>query len=305
MQRSHQSQPLHPSQPTHSGSPYKQVTAKTPVPIQAAAFDKIDETRIQWLAGAGFLVNCRGTILFLDPLLSTKPGEPWTSEAGLKLKIPYPMVAEAIHHADYVLYTHSDIDHLGPQTALELAKRKPVFIGPHPVYHALTQLGINPKSIQICRIGDSIALERITLEITPADHPWQLQDVEKCGKPFRYGDCCGFILNTPDGRIFFPGDTRLMEDHLQIHDIQILALDVSTCEYHLNHTSAAVLANNLPEAYLLPLHYGTYDKPEKGAHSGDPEDVFKRVENGDNRALRVAPGEIVRLVEGKVILNEV
>ncbi|MZQ99056.1 MAG: hypothetical protein GT601_15425 [Acidaminobacter sp.] len=298
MQRS-----LHSQSNSHINA-LKQVTAKTPVPIRTEAFDKIENTQITWLAGAGFFVNCRGTILFIDPLLSTKPGEPWVSEAGLKLKIPYPMVAEAIPRADFVLYTHSDIDHLGPQTALELAKRTPIFIGPHPVYHALTQLGVKPQSIQICRVGDELDLGVLSLEITPADHPWQLQDVARCGKPFRYGDCCGFILNTPDGRLFFPGDTRLMEEHLRIRDIQILALDVSTCEYHLNHTAAAVLANSLPEACLLPLHYGTYDKPEKGAHSGDPEDVFILIENSDKRALRVAPGEIIHLSDGKVRWGE-
>lgn len=81
-----------------------------------------------------------------------------------------------------------------------------------------------------------------------------------------------------------------MEEHLRIRGIDLLALDVSMCEYHLNHTSAVVLANNLPEAWLFPLHYGTYDSPQP-AHRGNPRDVFKNVVDGDRRGLLLPPGE--------------
>jgi L-ascorbate metabolism protein UlaG (beta-lactamase superfamily) len=279
---------------------FRQVTAKAPVPIEPSFFDLKDCTEVAWLAGAGFAVNCRGTVIFIDPLMMTKPEDPSVSEAGLKLKIPYPLTAGEVPRVDYVLYTHGDIDHLGPLTAKALANHHPTFVGPPPVFVKLTQLGIDPNHITVCRTGDPVQCLDVTLEITPADHPWQLQDPVRCGKPYRAGDCCGFILNTPDGRLFFPGDTRLMEDHLRIRDIQLLALDVSTCEYHLNHTSAAVLANHLSDACVLPLHFGTYDCPEKGAHCGDPEDVFAKITNGEIRGLRVAPGEVVRLGLGIV-----
>ena len=108
----------------------------------------------------------------------------------------------------------------------------------------------------------------------PADHPWQLKDLERGGPPYRMGECCGFLIDAPEGRLYFPGDTRLMEYHLSLTDIDVLALDVSTCEYHLNHTSAIVLANHFPKAYLLPFHYGTYDCPTVASHCGEPEDIY-------------------------------
>jgi len=102
----------------------------------------------------------------------------------------------------------------------------------------LTKLGIESDLVEVCRYGDPIEIRGIIIDATPADHPWQLQDPARYGKPFRPGDCCGYILNTPDGRIFFPGDTRIMEEHLSIKDINVLALDVSVCAYHLNHPAA-------------------------------------------------------------------
>ncbi|HOA15478.1 MAG TPA: MBL fold metallo-hydrolase [Bacillota bacterium] len=280
---------------------FKQVIAKNPQPIRKESFDIIDCTSITWLAGAGFLINCRGTVIFIDPVLMTEQGNPGVSEIGMKLKVAYPISADSVPKADYVLYTHSDIDHMGPMTAKALARLKPMFIGPHPVYYKLTKFGIDPQLVEVCREGDPFNIGQVVVEVTPADHPWQLQDPAKCGKPFRKGDCCGFILNTPDGRIYFPGDTRIMEEHLKIKDIDVLALDVSMCAYHLNHPAAILLANNNPDALIIPLHYGTYDKPDKGAHSGDPLDVFAHISNAANRALLPAPGEHIFIRNGKRI----
>lgn len=260
------------------------------VPIELSIFEEREDTTVTWLGGAGFLINCRGTIIFIDPLLSVDPDEPDKSECGLKLKINLPLFAEQVPKVDYVLYTHSDIDHLGPITAKKLADLGAKFIGPYPVYYELTQLGINPKQVSVCRIGESMTIGDIVTEIIPADHPWQLHALERAGRPFRMGDCCGYILNTEDGRLFFPGDTRLMEEHLNIKDIDLLALDVSIDEYHLGHVSAVVLANHLKNAYLFPMHYGTYDS-EKPAHVGWPDDIYPKITNSDKRGLLLNPGE--------------
>lgn len=260
------------------------------VPLEQSAFEQRADTTVTWLGGSGFLINCAGTIILIDPVISVFPEDPLLSECNLKLKIDLPILAEQITKVDYVMYTHSDIDHLGPITALTLAKLNPKFIGTYPVYYQLTQLGVNPKQISVCRIREKMLIGNILVEITAADHPWQLMARERGGRPYRMGECCGFIFNTKDGRLFFPGDTRLMEEHLEIKDIDFLALDVSMDEYHLNHVSAVVLANNLPNAYLCPIHYGTYysDKP---AHIGEPTDIFPKIHNGEKRVLLLSPGE--------------
>lgn len=276
-------------------SEMKLIKAATPIKIPPAAFNKIDYTAITWLASAGFLVNCRGTIIFIDPVLTTIPGQDNLSETGLKMSIPYPIKADEVPKATAILYTHPDSDHLGPKTAVTLASLGPCFIGPHTVFRQLACLGVNPGLIDTCRVGDKIKINDIIVEVTPADHPWQLQDPARCGKPFRSGDCCGFILTTPDGRFFFPGDTRLMEEHLLITDIDVLALDVSLCAYHLNHPGAIVLANSLSDALLIPIHYGTYDAPGKAAHCGDPADVFSKVVDAERRSRVLGPGQALKI----------
>lgn len=265
---------------------------KQTVPIEPSDFLDHGDTRVYWLSGAGFLINSRGINLLIDPVLTRDPVDEHLSEAGLPLKIDFPVSACEILGNCYVLYTHGDIDHLGPLTALTLAKKRISMIGTLSVFERLARIGIPTEQIQVLRTGEALEISGITVESVPADHPWQLKNTNRGGgRPYRMGDCCGYILNTPDGRMYFPGDTRLMEEHLRIQNIDLLALDVSTCEYHLNHTSAVVLADRMAKADLIPFHYGTYDCPHIAAHCGEPEEVFKNVTNGEERGFVLAPGQ--------------
>lgn len=264
---------------------------KDTIPIPQTAFQDSGGTVVYWLAGTGFLIHSHRHNILIDPVLTVKPDDPSMSEAGLPLKTNYPISAAEIPKNCYVLYTHADADHLGPETARILAGKGLTMICVPAVFERLARLGVPPEQIITLRVYESMKVGDILVESTPADHPWQLKDLARGGRPYRAGECCGYILNVPEGRMFFPGDTRLMEEHLRIPDIDLLALDVSTCEYHLNHTSAAVLANHFDHAVLLPFHYGTYDCPNVAAWCGEPEEIYAKVTNGEPRGKILAPGE--------------
>lgn len=55
--------------------------------MTTGAFANRGDTAVTLLGGAGFLINCRGTVLLIDPVLSMSPDKDGYSEAGLKLKI--------------------------------------------------------------------------------------------------------------------------------------------------------------------------------------------------------------------------
>lgn len=267
------------------------------IPISPDAFAAQSRTTVYWLGGAGFMLNVRGKIILIDPVMKTAPGDPNVCETGHILKIRYPIGAQDVPKVDMVLYTHPDEDHMGEATVKDLAKLDPQFIGPPLVFRKLVSLGVHTH-IEMCWEKDQFELDGIKIEVTPADHPWQLQDPMHCGRVYRREDCCGYMLTTPDGKLFFPGDTRLMEEHLEYRDVTLLALDVSLCPYHLNHPGAIVLANLLPDAYLIPYHYGTFDEPAVLAYCGDPMDVLSRVEN-PGRGRIYTPGEAFVLQNGK------
>lgn len=264
---------------------------KKAILIPECAFAKSMDTVVYWLAGTGFLLHSRKINILIDPVLCTNHKDSTISEIGFKMKTQYPISANAIPNGTYIFYTHTDKDHLGPETAGILARKQVKFIGTLKVFERLARLGVKPEKIEILRIFEKMKINDIIVESVIADHPWQLKALERDGRPFRIGECSGFIFNTADGRVYFPGDTRLMEQHMEIPDVDLLALDVSTDVYHLGHESAVVLGNHFERADIVPFHYGTYDVPNVEAWIGDPEEVYNDIKDHEIRCHILAPGE--------------
>src|SRR3712207_9154192 len=86
------------------------------------------------------------------------------------------------------------------------------------------------------------ALGNLEITLTPAFHPHQLfnTDFESYFKP---EDCCGYKIKTPDGVIWIPGDSLLMNEHLQMTDIDLLFIDFSDNASHFGLDFAIGLAN--------------------------------------------------------------
>jgi len=276
---------------------------KKTVPINDSAFAKTDHTTIWWLGGGGFLINARGVIIMVDPVISVQPDNNNMCETGLPLIINYPLGIKDIKNVDAILYTHSDDDHLGPISAPAIAARlHPRNYGPPPVFEKLTRLGVHHTEIVSCRYGDILEQNNVFIEVIDADHPYGLISITfgdtGLPRPFRPGDCCGYILRTSDANLLFPGDTRLMEFHLKLKDIHMAALDVSLCPYHLNTTGAFVLAETLVDSLLYPYHYGTYDEPDNPAFNGNPDILLSMITHPD-RVRVYPPGQPLSFKSGK------
>ncbi len=267
-----------------------QVSASPSQPIGPDAFKPSKGTSLWWLTNAGFLVNARGTLAMIDPVISLDPSAPQTSETGMRLLVALPLEAADIPRLDVVLYTHADDDHFARTTAEALFGTDALFVGPPPVARDSAEMGLSQDRIRAASVAGTVEVGQLSITPTPADHPWQLRDPEQFGEPWKPGDCCGYLLDTPDGRIWCPGDTRLMDEHVQMEGIDVLLLDVGRNEYHLGVEGGARLANILDPPHIIPYHWGTYDAPEHDAYNCDPEDVRERLRNPDAFHL-LAPGE--------------
>jgi L-ascorbate metabolism protein UlaG (beta-lactamase superfamily) len=262
-----------------------QVRAPYTKPITAKDFDPSENTSIWWLSGAGFLINSRGSLIMIDPVITMQAGSSEICELGHRMLVPLPIVAAEVPRLDAILYTHLDDDHLAPITAPALIGTGGLYGGPAIVVQELERLGIPSRQAQAFHIGETFRIGNVEITLTRADHSWQSQD------PYGPEDCCGFFISTPDGSIWHTGDSRLLDEHMQMSGVDVLLLDVSNDPYHFGIENAVKLANHLENADIIPHHYGTYYGPEILPFNGDPEKLSPHITRSESRFHVLAPGE--------------
>ena len=107
---------------------------------------------------------------------------------------------------------------------------------------------------------------------------------------FKNEDACGFWIETPDGNIWAPGDSRLTPGHLTMPTPDAIFFDFSDSEWHFTFAGAVKIANAYPNTPLLLCHWGSVDAPDFNPFNGDPEKLAKAIVN-PGRIKVLAPGE--------------
>lgn len=112
----------------------RQAKAPDPIPFGREAFQEQPGTTVRWLGGAGALVNCRGTVLLIDPVLEG---------FDMPLLVESPVKVEDVPKADAVLLTHSDNDHFSRDTCRDLQPVCGAYHAPRYVAGLCRGLGLN------------------------------------------------------------------------------------------------------------------------------------------------------------------
>jgi L-ascorbate metabolism protein UlaG (beta-lactamase superfamily) len=259
------------------------------IQINETFFDNREDTILTWLGMAGAMINCRGTIILIDPLISYGSGNQ-ICETGDHLLVPLPITADKVPKADFVCYTHADSDHFAEKSAKTLNSRlNPEFISPGPVFESLIKIGVEKNCLIRIKDFATYSFGDVEITITPALHDWQEVN------PWKREDCCGYLIKTPDGSIWHPGDTRLIPELEEIKNVDILFFDVAAVDSHLGPKGSARLAETSGASAMIAYHYGTFDLPP-GTYGGcDPDDSLQYVKDLKAPFLKPDPGEIIRL----------
>jgi len=241
------------------------------------AFGKEENTVLRWLGGGGAFINSRGTCIMIDPLLKG---------FDMPIVIDMPIKTEQVPHLDGILVTHCDNDHYSEPTLQDL---KGVCNEVHTTHYVADLMKTEKIDGKGHDIGDTFCIDHVKIKLTPADHAWQ-NEKPKYKREFQIEDYCGFWLDTPDGSIWMPGDSRLLPEHLLMPAADAIFLDFSDNEWHIGLEGAVKLANTYPDAQLILIHWGTVDAPEWSTFNGDPHKLKGLVKNPD-RVHIFAAGE--------------
>ena len=259
-----------------------QALAPATKPITAEAFLPIDHTEIRWLGNAGIMINSRGTTWMIDPLLEG---------FDMPLLIEQPILPQDVPSLDACLVTHIDNDHFSRITCKKMKDICKAYHAPQYVAEVMRDEGLNGIGHDI---GEEFFIGETKVKLTPADHNWQDGMPDYQYRRWLKEDYCGYSFETPDGSIWLPGDSRLMEAHLQMPQPDVILFDFSDNDWHITFEGAVKLANCYPNAKLICIHWGSVDAPEMTPFNGDPARLLDRVVNPD-RVCVLAPGEAFQL----------
>ena len=280
--------PMHGLAESHSQAPVAQATpgakryqAQAPKTQRfgAEAFQRGHTTTLRWLGMAGFLINSRGTAIMVDPLLK---------EFDMPLLIEMPIADKDVPRLDAVLVTHSDNDHYSVPTCRGLKPVTQTYHSTQYVASLMKQEGLPAVGHDI---GDVFTVGPVRVTVTPADHAWQNAVPGQSPRVFKNEDSAGFWIETPDGTIWAPGDSRLIpEHHLKMPAPDAMLFDFSDSEWHFGFDGAVRMANAYPDTPLLLYHWGSVDAPDFSPFNGDPKKLQSVIKN-PGRIHVLAPGE--------------
>ncbi|MGT2829480.1 MBL fold metallo-hydrolase [Streptococcus hillyeri] len=244
--------------------------------ITQEAFAAMSHTEIRWLGNASILINSRGHIILIDPILDG---------FDMPLLIDMPIESTAIPKVDSLLISHIDGDHLNFDTLTNIKAVTKAYYAPPYVSEVMTEKGY---STQECSLGQPFTIGNTLVTPTPTKHNWQ-NGLEKYKyREWREEEYLGYWMDTPDGAIWLPSDSKLLPEHLNMPEPAVILFDFSDNDWHITYEGAVTLANTYPKAELICIHWGSVDAPDWNTFNGNPEKLLADVVNPERvHALNV------------------
>jgi L-ascorbate metabolism protein UlaG (beta-lactamase superfamily) len=222
------------------------------VSIEVAGKEADTAVTLQWLGHASFRICHKDDVVYIDP---------W------KLK-------EGANDATVVLVSHSHSDHYSPD---DLQK----------IWTANTKLISSADVVakegkgEILKPGQTIEVAGIKITGVAAYNP---------AKQFhpRSNNWLGFVIEINSIRIYFAGDTDIVDEMKSLKNIDVALLPVGG-KYTMDANEAAQAVKFIKPKQAIPCHFGEV--------VGGESDAMRFAEAADCDVLLVKPGEIVMLKE--------
>ena len=176
-------------------------------------------TTLQWLGHASFKICHNDKVIYIDP---------W------KLK-------HSLHDATLVLVSHSHYDHYSPD---DIAKAG----GPDTKLIASADVVAKENAGEVIMPGLTVELGGVRVVGVPAYNP------KKEFHP-RANNWVGFVIELGSKRIYYAGDTDLIEEMKSLGDVDAALLPVGG-KYTMDAGEAAEAARHIKPKLAVPYHWG-------------------------------------------------
>ncbi|MDT3435010.1 MBL fold metallo-hydrolase [Haloarcula sp. 1CSR25-25] len=234
-----------------------------------------DGITAEWLGYATLRLEGEDTVVYFDPGrygVLTGEWEPDTPGVGHP-----PTQDYAPKDGDIVCVTH--IHHYDPDGIRRVASDDATVvafegINVHATDRDLDRLADLDYEVRKVGMEADVLVDDVPIWTMPAYNHEDGRNVKDDGTPIHpKGIGCGFLVAIDDIRVFWTGDTDVLEGHAEL-DVSLFVPSIAQ-HYTMNRHEAADLAEAMDPDLVLPMHYNTFTSLE--ADSGAfAEDVAKR-----------------------------
>ena len=221
-------------------------------PILRELLSVEDGIGLCWVGNAGWLVRGEGKLVAFDLDLER--------ESRLR---PSPVsTADLAPALDVAFVTHGHGDHFGERSARVLAEGSScTYVVPANCVEKARGLGIPEGRIVVARPREPFEVADIRVEPQRALHGHTSFAVYRGANL----DDCGYVITLCGRRIFEPGDTVLLQDHLE--DLgNVSVLFVSPTLHNMHITGSKTLIETLRPDFVFPQHFDTYRVTEQNSY---------------------------------------
>jgi L-ascorbate metabolism protein UlaG (beta-lactamase superfamily) len=234
-----------------------------------------DGITAEWLGYATLRLEGAETVVYLDPGrygVLTGDWEPDTPGVGHP-----PAQDYRPEDGDIVCVTH--VHHYDPDGIRRVANDDATVVAfegidVHQSDRDLDRLADLPYDVRTVSMEADILVDDVPIWTMPAYNHADGPNTDAQGNPHHpEGIGCGFLLALDDTRVFWPGDSDVLEGHAEL-DVSLFVPSISQ-SYTMDRHDAADLAEAMDPDLVFPIHYNTFESLE--ADSGAfATDVAKR-----------------------------
>ncbi|MHC4916400.1 MAG: MBL fold metallo-hydrolase [Planctomycetota bacterium] len=189
-------------------------------------------------------IDVGGTGILTDPVFSNR----YSPTSRRLIGKPTP---EACRGVRLVLLSHAHADHLCPESLEVLPGDVKILCSAPCAKH------LAGRDFKVLELWEEYAFEGLTVTATPADHAGGRYSVD--AEPD--GRAVGFVIRSPQGSIYYTGDTRYVDGFREIGRRGSPDLAIMNVNTHLRGEAATRAWRDLGRPQVIPTHHDAFSSP--------------------------------------------